>query len=57
MSQLWSDIVAILKAPFVGDLDLIHLFLLIGIVLIFVAAWAMVLSYARPVAAAAVEAV
>jgi hypothetical protein len=45
MLQLWTDILDILKAPFVGDLDLIHLFLLIGVVLIFAAAWFMIMDH------------
>ena len=47
MAQLWNDILATLKAPFVGDLDLLHLFLLVGLVLIFAAAWALVLNHVR----------
>lgn len=45
--QLWNDIVAMLKAPFVGDLDLTHLFLLIGVVLLFIAAWVLILNHVR----------
>lgn len=47
MKQLYDDIVAILKAPFVGQLDLLHLFLLVGLVLIFAAAWAFILNHIK----------
>lgn len=47
MMQLWDDIVAILKAPFVGQLDLIHLFLIVGLVLLFAAAWVFILNHIR----------
>lgn len=39
--------VAILKAPFVGQLDLAHLFLIVGLVLIFATAWAFILNHIR----------
>ena len=51
MAQLWDDIKAILTAPFVGDLDLVHLFLLVGLVLVFIAAWVMVLGHIQSAAA------
>lgn len=47
MKNAWNGIMDILRAPFVGELDLIHLFLLVGIVLIFAAIWAVVLHYVR----------
>lgn len=47
MKNLWDDIVNILKAPFVGDLDLIHLFLLVGVILVFIGAWVMILRHIR----------
>jgi hypothetical protein len=47
MLQVWDDIVNMLKVPFVGDLDLFHLFLLVGFILLFMAAWALILSYAK----------
>lgn len=50
MKQLWTDITAILKAPFVGDLDIIHLCLLVGLVLVFIAGWIMVLNHVRAAA-------
>jgi hypothetical protein len=54
MQKLWQDIKDILTAPFVGSLDIVHLFLLIGLILVFLSAWAMIL---RHVALAAQEVV
>lgn len=51
MQKLWDDMVAILKAPFVGELDLIHLFLIVGFVIIAAAAWALILNHVRIAAA------
>ena len=39
MSALWDDVQAILAAPFAGPLDLKQLFLLVGVVLVFIAVW------------------
>jgi hypothetical protein len=36
-----------LSAPFVGSLDLEHLFLLVGIVILFAAIWALILNHVR----------
>lgn len=47
MRKLWDDIIAMLEAPFVGELDLVHLFLLVGVVLVFAAMWAIILHYVR----------
>jgi len=41
---LWNDILSMLQAPFVGDLDIIHLFLLIGFVLLAIAAWILIIN-------------
>lgn len=51
MGKLWKDIVAIVRAPFIGELDLWHLFLLVGLVIIFAAVWAMLLNHIRLAAA------
>ena len=45
--QLWQDIVDLLKQPFVGQLDIEHLFLLVGLVLVFIAAWIIILQHIR----------
>jgi hypothetical protein len=50
MMQIWQDALNLLKAPIVGELDAKHLFLLIGLVLVFVAAWIMILHAVRDVA-------
>lgn len=47
MRKLWNDIIGMLEAPFVGELDLVHLFLLVGVVLVFAAVWAIILHYVR----------
>ena len=47
MQKAWDDVLALLKAPFVGDLDVMHLFLLVGIVLIFAMLWGIILHYVR----------
>jgi len=41
--ELLDQIQAILTAPFVGSLDLYHLFALVGIVLLMIAAWAFII--------------
>lgn len=50
MKKLWNDIVAILKAPFVGQVDLIQLFLLTGIVIVFAGLWFVMLHNMRHIA-------
>lgn len=47
MRKLFDDVMAILKAPFVGQLDLLHLFLIVGLVLIFAAAWFFILNHIK----------
>ena len=54
MSKLWSDIVAMVTAPFTQKLDLLNLFVLVGIVLIFIAGWVLILNHVRIAAAEAV---
>jgi hypothetical protein len=48
--QLVEDTAAILKAPFSGKLDLYQLFLIVGLVLIFATAWALLLNHIRSAA-------
>jgi len=50
MTNLWQDMLNILKAPVAGSLDVKHLFLLIGIVLVMIAAWLMILQHVRSAA-------
>lgn len=52
--ELWSNIVAIIKTPFAGELDIEHLFLLIGLVLVFIVAWIFILQHIRSAAEAAI---
>lgn len=47
MSQIWADILNLLKAPIAGNLDTRHLFLLVGLVLVMAFAWVMILSHIR----------
>jgi hypothetical protein len=51
MQNLINDIVAIVKAPFIGELDLTHLFLIVGVVIIFAAAWVFILNHIKLAAA------
>lgn len=44
---IWDDIIAMLKAPFVGPLDLEDLFVIVGAVLIFIMIWTMILYHIR----------
>lgn len=54
MRKLWDDITGLLKAPFIGELDLMHLFLVVGVVLIFAGAWFFILNHIKLAAAEAV---
>lgn len=54
MANLWTQILAILKAPLTSKLDTLHLFLITGLVLVFIAAWLMIL---RHIQMAAMEAI
>lgn len=51
MQKLWNDIVALVKAPFVGQLDLMQLFLVTGVVIVFAGLWFVMLHNMRRVAA------
>jgi hypothetical protein len=53
--QMLDDISDILKAPFVGNLDIKHLFLLVGLVIIFIVAWIFVLEHIRSAAMEVIE--
>jgi len=43
MDDLIDDATSILTAPFVGSLDLAHLFLLVGVVMVIIAMWVLIL--------------
>ena len=50
MSNLLNDVLDLLKVPVAGNLDVKHLFLLIGLILVMVAAWIMILHHIRSAA-------
>ena len=45
VANVWSDVVDLISTPITKDLDVKHLFLLVGIVIISIAIWAVLLSY------------
>jgi hypothetical protein len=47
MESLVSNIQAIVTAPLTEKLDITHLFLLVGLVLVMIAAWMIILGYIR----------
>ena len=47
MLNIWNDILGMLQAPFVGPIDLAHLFLIVGVVLIFIFLWIMIVNHVR----------
>jgi hypothetical protein len=51
MQKLIDDVMAMLSAPFGGKLDLVHLFLVVGLVIIFGAAWVFILRHIKMAAA------
>lgn len=53
--EIVDDIRDIVRAPFVGSLDLKHLFLLVGLVLVFAAAWVFILEHIRTAALEVIE--
>lgn len=50
MKKLWAEIMALLKAPFVGELDLIQLFLVTGVVIVSASLWFIMLHHMRHLA-------
>ena len=44
VATTWSDVWNLVKTPFVGDLDLLHLFMLVGIVIVFIVVWMMIFN-------------
>ena len=53
--QIFQDIKDVAAAPFSEELDLWHLFLLIGIILVFVMAWLFVIAHMREAGKAVLE--
>ena len=45
VANVWSDVMGLLSTPITKDLDVKHLFLLVGVVIIAIAIWAVLLSY------------
>jgi len=45
IGKVWSDVVNLLSTPITKDLDVKHLFLLVGVVIIAISIWAVLLSY------------
>lgn len=43
--MIWANIKDTLTAPFVGELDMIHLFILIGFILVAIAIWMLVINH------------
>jgi hypothetical protein len=40
---IWEEITAMLKAPFVAELNLEDLFLIVGVTLIFITVWVLII--------------
>lgn len=57
MQQIWEGIVEMVTTPFVGDVDIAHIFLLIGLVLVFIFLWVLILRYIRLAGETVAEAV
>lgn len=53
--QIWQDVKDVIAAPFGGELDLVHLFLLIGVILVFLGAWLFILAHIRSAAMEVLE--
>lgn len=51
MQNLINDLTGFLRAPFSGPIDLKHLFLIVGLVMIFAAAWVFILNHVKLAAA------
>jgi hypothetical protein len=45
MRNIWTEVKSILTAPLAEKLDPVHLFLIVGLVLIFISAWLILLRY------------
>ncbi len=53
--KIFQDIKDVAAAPFSEELDLWHLFLLIGIILVFIMAWLFVIAHMREAGKAVLE--
>lgn len=54
--SILSDVSDIAKAPFTGELSLKDLFLLIGVVLVFIAIWLFIIAHIRGAAMEVIDA-
>lgn len=45
MKNIWTEIKNILSAPIGQKLDAVQLFLIVGLVLVFISAWLVILRY------------
>lgn len=50
--QILDNMLNVLKTPFVGELDLVHLFLLVGVVIFFIVVWGIILHHMKLAASA-----
>lgn len=50
MQQLLSDLGDMLAEPFVGEVDLTHLFLIVGAIIIFAAVWFFIIQHMQQAA-------
>lgn len=47
MRKIWDDIKTLLTAPIAGQVDIIHLWLLVGIVLLSLVVWGFILRHVK----------
>jgi hypothetical protein len=55
MRNIWTEIKTILTAPLGQRLDPVQLFLIVGLVLVFVTAWLIILKYMQAGVSAVIE--
>ena len=53
--HIWDEVKKVFAAPFSGEVDMVHLFLLIGVILVFIVAWMFILAHIRSAAMELVE--
>ncbi len=47
MRKVWEDIKTLLTAPIVGEVDAVHLWLLVGVVLVALLIWGFILRHVK----------
>lgn len=55
MKNMWAEVKAILTAPLNNKLDPVQLFLIVGLVMVFVTAWLIILKYMQAGVSAVIE--